>query len=194
MDPAHLNPPTKLLEILTHWLETSPEFLFPPQLLSKPLEQLSIHTQRPKPLPSPTLLAGLIQWCVLAPLAPRHQLPRGTTADHNGTITDAQIKGGTGEHQNCIDFESLMAKLHADLLSVVLSHSKSFHVHSLTSDNVAMIVAALLGFNRQLRGRESGGGRMNEAVERLSQFLQICLSTGILVLKPGRFTSWLFPD
>lgn len=85
------------------------------------------------------------------------------------------------------EFDSLMTKLHADLLSVVLSHSKSFRHHSLTSDSVAVIVAAMLGFSQQQRSREGGGGgKMNEAVERLSQFLQISLSMGILVLKPGQ--------
>ncbi len=160
-------------------METGPEFLFPPQLLDKQPEQLSLHSQRTKPSPSPSLLAGLIQWCVLAPLVPKTKAERKTEMENNCAKEELTTS---------LDFDSLMAKLHADLLSVVLSHSKSFRPHSLTSDSVAVIVAALLGFNQQRCVREGSAGmgvRMNEAVERLSQFLQISLSTGILVLKPG---------
>lgn len=64
---------------------------------------------------------------------------------------------------------------------------------ALSSDDVAMIVAALIAFGRgegKEEGRKSdhdGGGGMEECVERFAQFLQISMSTKILQLKPGSY-------
>ena len=155
-------------------------------------ELLSIHGQRTKPSPPTSLLAGLIQWCVLGPLVPREL----ESHIHSKTRKDEKSDSGgrpsplTQQQKGMeIEFDGLVAKLHAELLSVVLSHSKSFRPRSLTGDSVAVIVAALLGFDQQLRSGEggAGGSRMNEAVERLAQFLQISLSTGILALNPGQY-------
>ena len=112
--------------------------------------------------------------------------------------------GGEGEGGGESDMASLVAHLHASLLSVILSNSQSFQHGSLTSDHIAVVVAALLGFSchqpQQLvkRKRERKTGRREEAeddsegreglkesVERLAQFLQISLSAGLLDLSPG---------
>jgi hypothetical protein len=110
------------------------------------------------------------------------------------------------------DFQSLLARLHAEVLSSLLSLSVSRSGNSvlpaLSSDDVAMVVAALLAFShkpasvaggsgterkdksdRDAVGRNGGNGgggsRMEESVERFAQFLQISMSTKILQLKPG---------
>ena len=101
----------------------------------------------------------------------------------------------------------LISKLHANILSVILSDSQSFPRDTLTSDHIAVTVAALLGLSRhqpaQLKRRGKGGvaaaaateernqgegenhQELEESVERLAQFLQISLSTGLLVLSSG---------
>ena len=85
---------------------------------------------------------------------------------------------------------------------------------SLSSDDVAMIVAALIAFSQKLgatgggggaermeklelngtrdddgRGSGGGSGEVEESVERFAQFLQISMSTKILQLKPGMLLS-----
>ena len=104
--------------------------------------------------------------------------------------------------------ETLVSELHANLLSVILSHPTSFRQHSLTSDNLAVVVAALLSFRQHLwaggtKGActseggggvacdDGGGGGMRESVERLAQFLQISLSNGMLVLSPGSLLCYI---
>lgn len=101
------------------------------------------------------------------------------------------------EDEDGVDFQTLIAKLHANLLSVILSDSQSFPRETLTSDHVAVTVAALLGLSNykptQLKKRGKGEERedrdenkgLDESVERLAQFLQISLSTGLLALSSG---------
>ena len=123
-----------------------------------------------------------------------------------------------GSKNNDDDFQHLLAQLHAEVLSALLTlsqsqvFSRSNAISSLNSDDVAMIVAALIGFNQKqevggaegggrsgqkvVGGRGGGGGRrekeltegskMEECVERFAQFLQISLSVKVLQLKSGR--------
>ena len=197
VEPANLYPPIRLLEVITHWIETSPEFLFPTQLLDVDLGTLSLQPQTQTPRSGATsLLGGLMQWCVLTPLLPkaelcRHLAEKGQAKTRPGGSNSADVRSGKVIQKKIRgDFGSLVAKLHADLLSVILSHSKSFRYLALTSDSIAVLVATLLGFSQQLRKTEGGvASKMSECVERLAQFLQIGLSTGIILLNPGE--SWV---
>ena len=103
---------------------------------------------------------------------------------------------GIDDSQREEKFASLVAKLHANILSVILSHSQSFGYRSLVSDDIAVIMATLLAFSQKIsqgQSRDSGTGgggvasMMNESVERLAQFLQITLSCGLLSLNSGQY-------
>lgn len=205
VDSTHLYPPIRMLEIVSHWVETLPEFLFPTKLLEKWSElpmlrskQLTPHSKSPLP--------GLMQWCVLAPLVPKDQLLCCGSAKDSQKLNKMLVTSNSDTALGCNrstetsskredKFGSLMAKLHANILSVVLSHSQSFGYRSLSSDDIAVVMATLLAFSQQLsqsrRGTGDGGdvsGRMTESVERLAQFLQIMLSCGILALTAGTCT------
>ena len=94
-----------------------------------------------------------------------------------------------------------MADLHANLLSLPLSglyqpppiQLMGKHGHLLTGNDMRDIVSALLGFKEKLLSsseqsrtvHSSLGSWMDESVERLAQFLQILLSTGLLAMKQG---------
>ena len=165
-----------------------------------------------------------MRWCILAPCyhAPknkdRKEVKMGPelesvewqglpTARREVVSSSEKEVESVGEKET--DFQALISKLHANILSVVLSDSQSFPRESLVSDHVAVTVAALLGLSQhqptQLRkrgrtpvaaaterddGDGAGGGEKNreleESVERLAQFLQISLSTGLLVLSSGK--------
>ena len=175
--------------------------------------------------PSESALAGLMRWCVLAPCHPHpdqasHEpQKKSLTKTTENTPENANFFQSSGRDPDtkderegegrestksegeAVDFRALVAKLHANLLSVVLSDSQSFPRETLTGDHMAVTVAALLGLSHhqpaQLRKRgkaapvaveEGEGGKsreLEESVERLAQFLQISLSTGLLVLSSG---------
>ena len=199
-----------------------------------------------QPDPSPnavkSLLPGLIQWCVLAPLAPvaaKSVLSNGELCTGNETNLKQTLKDGVSRHHTdnqadtlrairglsllATDEEdrydrsenktstgtecdvkesthSILASLHADLLSNILSLSKPSKCQ-LSGDDIAVVVAALLGYFGQrtqqeteakLRGEErsSLSVKMDDCVERLAQILQICLSSGLINLRPGEWV-WL---
>lgn len=91
------------------------------------------------------------------------------------------------------NFQSLLARLHAELLSALLSHGQVSPPHpaplidGLSSDDVAVLVASLIAYGRKVG--VAGGGVMEESVERFAQFLQISMSAKMLQLKPGNFLS-----
>ena len=191
-----------MLEIVSHWVETLPEFLFPSKLSEKWSELPMLRSKQPT-LHSKSPLPGLMQWCVLAPLVPKEQvLCCGSTKDSQKLLVTSNSDMAPGfnrsseiSSQREDKFGSLMAKLHANILSVILSHSQSFGYRSLSSDDIAVVIATLLAFSQQLsQSRSRGGGTgnggdvlcgMTESVERLAQFLQIMLSCGILALNAG---------
>jgi hypothetical protein len=180
-------------------------------------------------------LAGLMRWCILAPC---HRPEQGTEELQNKFLVHKKVepfsektkeglssattptgkdslahagKEGEGREKNAEeDFQTLISKLHANILSVILSDSQSFPRDTLTSDHIAVTVAALLGLSRhqpaQLKRRGKGGvaaaateernqgegenhQELEESVERLAQFLQISLSTGLLVLSSENLSS-----
>lgn len=120
------------------------------------------------------------------------------------------------------EFQHLLAQLHAELLSALLSLSQAPALStscpaaitdSLNSDDVAMIVAALIAFSsrpdvdvgggtvRNFQGGEEGrgeceevkGDKMEECVERFAQFLQISMSGKVLQLESGEFWTFVQP-
>lgn len=196
-----------MLEIVSHWVETFPEFLFPSKLSDKWSDLPLLRTKKLTPH-SKSPLPGLIQWCVLAPLIPREQVVSGGNPRHSQKgLTETVVRttascsktppSGIDDSQREEKFASLVAKLHANILSVILSHSQSFGYRSLVSDDIAVIMATLLAFSQKIsqgQSRDSGTGggggvasMMNESVERLAQFLQITLSCGLLSLNSGQY-------
>ena len=113
-------------------------------------------------------------------------------------------------------FRPLLACLHAELLSALLSQgqgsagpSGSVLIDGLVSDDVAVLVASLIAYSQKLgvtgvgtsqklgvsgvgtsqKVSVAGGGAtmMEESVERFAQFLQISMSAQVLQLKPGTY-------
>lgn len=165
IDLTHLQPPVGLLRIISHWVEVAPEFLYAARLIDKKVDFPTFHSSSKSPRSkSPSFpLAGLMQWCILAPCDHMKQGSEGTGKESKATnCTPGVTKGDggamAGEKES--DFQSLVAQLHASLLSVILSSSQSFQHGSLTSDHIAVIVAALLGFSKhqpqQLKRRRVG--------------------------------------
>ena len=191
-----------MLEIVSHWVETFPEFLFPSKLSDKWSDLPLLRTKKLTPH-SKSPLPGLMQWCMLAPLIPREQLFGGNPQHSQKGLKERVVHmtasfseappNGKNDSQREDKFASLVAKLHANILSVILSHSQSFGYRSLVSDDMAVIMATLLAFSQKIsqgQNRDSGTGgvasKMNESVERLAQFLQITLSCGLLSLNAGQ--------
>lgn len=211
MDSAHLHPPRQLLAIISNWIENTPKFLYTTQLIDKKTDLPSFHTASKTPRLPVSPLAGLIQWCVLASCdhtthTSKEICQEGTRDSQPSkemetkpleTISTDKRESMKLEDEEEVDFQTLIAKLHANLLSVILSDSQSFPRETLTSDHVAVTVAALLGLSNykptQLKKRGKGEERedrdknkgLDESVERLAQFLQISLSTGLLALSSG---------
>lgn len=244
---SSLSPPIKVLQIISHWVFTFPDLLSPKPLLDKDIFQLPIiHSQasdfhsgfgtgQPDPNPSAakTLLPGIIQWCVLAPLSPptavsasngilknpgalkeglfKHSENREDTlrAIQGLSLTGTDEKAGRGTSKSKIDADSetrprdgkedvhtILASLHADILSNILSLPKPLTCQ-LSGDDIAVVVAALLSYysqrtqEKEASAKQRGGegcslsGKMDDCVERLAQILQICLSSGLVDLRPG---------
>lgn len=212
VDPSQLHPPIKVLEIILHWVESKPELFchsrhqdFDPSKL--PLLSHSHSQSGPSPQASMySPITGIIQWCVLAPMVNDKKLYSGTK-----TKPADSIKTGTGLNSHFSDtigtsnstksihtedgFQSLLARLHAELLSALLCHSQATPTHGrpgdlidgLSSDDVAVLVASLIAYSQKV-GVAGGGARcteMEEGVERFAQFLQISMSSKVLQLKSG---------
>ena len=221
VDPAHLQPPKQLLVIISNWIDKMPQFLYAARLIDKKTDLPLLHSASKSSRQSPVSpLAGLMQWCVLAPCDSRtkdiasdlsegalkdsklHEASKSVVAASTPTeqkqSTVKESVQSTMQEDETVNFKTLIAKLHANLLSVILSDSQSFPHETLTSDHVAMTVAALLGLSNhhptQLKRRGKAGEEeraqernhdLDESVERLAQFLQISLSTGLLALSTG---------
>ena len=220
VDMDHLHPPLKMLEIVSHWVEAFPTFLFPAQLLDQhitpklPLINSSSSYQSLDFYSSHSPLVGLIQWCVISPLMiglnlygqkPHKGDPKSPSLKSPGIITDPFNNDNQSEllrkSPQPKDITVLMADLHANLLSLLLSGMYQpppmqligKHGHLLSGNDMRDVVAALLGFKEKLLSSNehsravlsSLGSWLEESVERLAQFLQILLSTGLLSMKQG---------
>ena len=181
-------------------------------------------------------MTGLIQWCILTPLVTAKQTSEPSrrkssisakkfAKDHLPSPKVNALKNGVSveEKQGSkaknppMEMSAIVTKLHADLLSLIHSHSQLLGYKSVSGDDVAVVVAALLGLRNKLSKSGGGGGgggrqqdgtgrkrdggrmaaatggggggggvpRMEESVERLAQFLQISMSSGLLALKQG---------
>ena len=117
-------------------------------------------------------LSGLVQWCILEPL-----LTEETISSIIGKKREKELKG-------VYDYHSLVSKIHADLLGILLSLATLTN-GMLVSDDVAHLVASLVSFAR-IHKSDQG---MEAAVDRLAQFLQIGLSAGAVVLRQGKTDS-----
>ena len=219
----HLHPPLKMLQIVSHWVEAYPAFLFPAPLLDQhimpklPLLNSSNSNYQSLDFYSSRLpLVGLIQWCVVSPLTMGFNLygqqqksrkgdPKSPSSLKSpGIVTDPfnyHPEESSSKSSQPKDFTALMADLHANLLSLLLSgpyqppplQLMGKHGHLLTGNDMRDIVSALLGFKEKLSlsseqsrtVHSSLGSWMDESVERLAQFLQILLSSGLLAMKQG---------
>ena len=219
VDVDHLNPPLKMLEIVSHWVETYPTFLFPAQLLDQhatpklPLLNSNSNHQSLDFYSSHSPLIGLIQWCVISPLTTGLNLygqksrkgdSKSPSLKSPGIITDpfsnppTELSSKSSSEPK--DATTMMADLHANLLSLLLSGTYQLpiqlvgkHGHLLTGSDMRGVVSLLLGFKEKLASSSENSRTvmssleswLDESIERLAQFLQILLSTGLLSVKQG---------
>ena len=161
-------------------------------------------------------LVGLIQWCIITPLSaalniygqkshkdelksPSLKSPQVTLDPFNISTNDC-LEVSNVSPQPPKDVATLVSNLHANLLSLLLSglqqspHQLSGkHGPLVTVDDVRTIVSTLVSYREKVSSGElsraatsSLGCWMDESVERLAQFLQILLSTGLLSMKQGK--------
>ena len=206
VDPTQLHPPIKLLHIVSQWLESSPSYLYTTSPLGRNITELPLMhshdlttTVQASSHISRSPLAGIIQWCILAPLSSKLEPQNDIEARRNSelqnksgvevTVETNNVKVSVHEQVKNDDPDSLFAALHASLLSVVISRSSATQGScvALSRDDVAVIVAALLGIEQHTQSmwRKFVKSRMDECVERLAQFMQIGLSNGMVNLSPG---------
>ena len=223
VDRDHLHPPLKMLQTVSHWVETYPSFLFPGQLLDQhstpklPLINSSSNFQSLDFYSSRSPLVGLIQWCVITPLTSSLDL-YGQQKLHKDNLKSPALKSPeaftdlvnvnsqrepsnkSSKAATTKDVSMLVADLHANLLSLLLSGSQQppplqltgMHGQLITGNDMRDIVSALTGFKQKLSSLElprtatsSIGSLLEESVERLAQFVQILLFTGLLSMKQG---------
>jgi len=181
LDPNNLQPPPTTLDVISGWVESSPEFLYCSSKLSE-----SVRSKLPL-LHSPSTgtdshsvslslpITGIMQWCILAPLA-RASSPgkptetEGNTVakrdpdfhlDYHTSLSSSSSDMGTSKQRSLTSvdrvYQEKLAKLHAEVLSALLSvgHTSTSPItfSSLSSDDVAILVATLLAFN-QKQGHE----------------------------------------
>ena len=173
-------PPIKLLQLISHWLDANSEFLTSPQLFTEStamfIRSQAIRTNNVNPL------LGLAQWCILESFITDETLIRmknKTTA--------------TSENKFVVEYRTEMSRLHANILSYMLSLSVNSpaSVAVLATNDVSLLVANLLDLYRRTSGgsekdsEEAKEQRMGLSLERLAQLLQIGLSANIITIKPG---------
>lgn len=227
VDTSCLQPPASMVGVVSEWVESSPDFLYAtPHHGDAKFPVLRSHPKQPSAHVLQLPITGIIQWCILAPLVvePKTKISKNkeremSTKSHSGTSAAGSKETGSGDDiKNVCDYQEQLARLHAELLSALLSISHSSSTSSspssLTSDDVAIIVATLLAFSQKLEVEKAKekeaklkvkpepgwevkkegvfigcGENMEQCVERFAQFLQISLSTKVLQLKSG---TWLF--
>ena len=216
VDIAHLHPPLKMLQIISHWIEVYPSFLFPSQLLDQhntpklPLINSNSSSQALDFYSSRSPIVGLIQWCVVSPLTASLNLYGQKSNVKSPTLKSPKdpfnnqqgLLGSKATNQTTKVAATMVAEIHANLLSLLLSGLQQplvqltgNHSHLVTTSDVDNIVSALTGFREKLSTMDhskgvatSLGSGMEESVERFAQFLQILLSTGLLSMSYGEST------
>eukprot|EP00731_Ephydatia_muelleri_P029240 Em0020g884a len=182
------HPPIQLVQLISHWVESSPEFLHQQQAIEGLSDLPLMHPQTVQSsIPSSkSPLAGLVQWCVVAPLASLSNASGRTDASH-GTLcgTDRSGQGLNPNSPTDASFDRLMAELHVKLLSVVLSRSVALANWAFTTGDLCVIVSAVVGYSRQVADAlpSEMPAKMDECMERLAQFLQIAHATGVVTVK-----------
>ncbi len=198
-DSSQLNPPIRMVQIVSHWFSTFPDLLSSSPLVCKDISKLPlVHSSSSTSDPNPTLqslLPGLMQWCILSPLYPN---PTGSPKDthtKSGNSPNASFKKPMDTLVKSLsvdDMQTLMTSFHANLLSNILSISKP-PPWQLCDDEITSLVTNLLAYyseRKQQEGREgSMAEKMDECVERLAQLLQLSLSSKLLNLRPGEWVS-----
>ena len=198
------HPPIKLVQLISHWVETSPEYLHQQQAIEglSNLPLMYPQTVQSSIPSSKSPLAGLVQWCVVAPLTSLNNAYHQT--DVSDRVPNGSDQSGQGLNPPMdTSFDRLMAGLHVKLLSIVLSHAKALTNWAFTTGDLCIIVSAVVGYGRQVANdqqqQQPGDlpAKMDECVERLAQFLQIAHATGVVTVKAeelSQITSSLPPN
>ena len=189
---SKLCPPIKLLQLVTHWMTTSPEFITASSILTEVKDKglVLLRSQLPQSSVGTSPLKGLAQWCIVEPLLPASLLltMRGSGRSMSTSKADASSHDSR-QHE----FQSLTSHLHADLLTSLTVLPKGAVRGLLSTDELVVLVASLLDFGQQVQSlpqplsSEEHKATMDAAIDRLAQLLQIGLSTGAIILQPGRF-------
>lgn len=169
-------PPLRCIHLISHWTLANTDSLtnFPDGRDSS----LLIRSQRISRSVSAPPLIGVAQWVILEPLIPDQWIAKKSERCIRGVEEKGQA---VGEYRNA------MSQLHANLLTYLTSLSSSPVHIAMTSTSLSVLVGRLVEFQQKTATlvEERGWNRMDLSLERLSQFLQIGLSIGIISLNPG---------
>lgn len=188
---SKLCPPIKLLQLVTHWMTTSPEFITAPPVFTEMKDKglVLLRSQLPQLGRGPSPLKGLAQWCIVEPLLPTSVMLtlKGNRSTSTSKTEDDTVTSDSKQHE----FRSLTSRLHADLLTTLTVLPKGVIRELFSTDELVVLVASLLDFGQHVQtlsqppSSEGHQKAMEAAMDRLAQLLQIGLSTGAIVLQPG---------
>ena len=168
-------PPLRCIHLISHWTLANTDSLtnFPDGRDSS----LLIRSQRISRSVSAPPLIGVAQWVILEPLIPDQWIAKKSERCIRGVEKDQVVA----------EYRNAMSQLHANLLTYLTSLSSSPVHIAMTSTSLSVLVGRLVEFQQKTATlvEERGWNRMDLSLERLSQFLQIGLSIGIISLNPG---------
>lgn len=149
-------------------------------------------------------LLGLIQWCTITPLTAGLNLYGKTSFKEDmkspilksPTVKMTLLTKSSSESK---DASILLAEIHANLLSSILCGLQQTplqltgkHSYLLNGNDLKSVASVLIDLKQKLLKSELTKSAvsavtswMEESVERLAQYLQVLLSTGLLSIKQG---------
>lgn len=171
-------PPLQLLHLICQWLVTNPDCLTVfPDTRDVPVLVRSVHIKR---LPKVAPLSDVTQWVVLEPLIPNEWITN---------MTERQDK--PREEDLVREYRTGMSKLHANLLTYLLSLGNApVHV-AMTGNNLSILAGRLMEFQQKVLSlvetEKERRARIELALDRFAQVLQLGLSVGIINCNAGKY-------
>ncbi len=168
-------PPLQLLTLVSHWLSTTPEYIFVQTILIETRdEHFLLRSQKPRTL-TPSPLMGLVRWSVMEPLLSDECLSSIPSVGHK-------------EDNMVTKLRTEYSKLHADILTSLVSLSSSTNiVNVLSIEDFVCLVNDVMDYIKLVNATED---TVEKAIDRLAQILQAGLSTSIIRSNIGK-NNWM---
>uniref|UniRef100_A0A8C7L796 Integrator complex subunit 15 n=1 Tax=Oncorhynchus kisutch TaxID=8019 RepID=A0A8C7L796_ONCKI len=173
LSTEELTPPVQLLQMVVSWIQDQPRLVLitllnTPPSSSQPIGSLDL-----------TPLAGLVRWCVKAPLAYR----RDGKQDLANGMTETELEAGP-----------LFSELHLSVLQVLLLlpgvlREKGLlgRLALLQPDQLTSLISDLSGLLEELNPLHSDTQtHIQLTLDRLAQALQVSMAAGALLCSRGR--------